>query len=375
MTIGSPTLAGYSLAITSLNTQWLECQFSYLHFSNKETIPPVVGALQHIPFKIDPLDSVLPSLIVLPQNDQYWKHLAVAAKRTKQASIALWISLTWVFFALLITLIDSFVDFDHFVTIPGAAGYSIVAVWSYLLCLVTGWLEVGFQREANSLCNALDGAHEITYIANTAEPVLATQVTGRCTHGIDPSTEHIDHVNNDEKKATPIFNYSRVFIWSQYAEHILKLYKRAADKANRRSTVRSERVWVDNDHGDTIPARNLVGNEAEVTQYCMGKRNGLGGVTAGTHANSSKPIFATEVFRRVCFATILALGLQWFTTGAAIHVHPRTPPKGFGCRAMTLLAYGVTSMIAFGILLFSSVLASDTVLDTTSLQLASEFFF
>lgn len=200
MTIGSPTLAGYSLAITSLNTRWLERQFFYLHFSNKEHILPVVGALQHIPFTINPLDSLLPSLIVLPQNDQYWKHLGAAAQRTKQASIALWISLIWVFLAFLLTLIDSFVDFNHFITIPGAAGYSTVAVWSYLLCLVTGWLEVGFQREGNSLCDALDGAHQIAYMATAAEPALAAQVAGPSARGIDPSTGHIDYANRDEKK-------------------------------------------------------------------------------------------------------------------------------------------------------------------------------
>ena len=88
-----------------------------------------------------------------------------------------------------------------------------------------------------------------------------------------------------------------------------------------------------------------------------GEAPDLGGVTAGIHAVADQPIFATEVFRRVVFATILALGLQWFTTGAAIHVHVHTPPKGFGCRAVFFLTYGVASMVVFWTILFSSVLA------------------
>ena len=70
-----------------------------------------------------------------------------------------------------------------------------------------------------------------------------------------------------------------------------------------------------------------------------------------------KPVFATGVFQRVVFATILAIGLQWGTTGAAILIHLNTPPKGIGCRGLTFIAYGAIGTVAFLLLLFSSVLA------------------
>ena len=411
--IGSPALAGYSLAITRLNSRWLTRQFSYLHFPNKEHIPLAVSALQHIPFRIDASGPLLPSLIVLPQNDRYWKLLGKAAKRTRQWSIPVAMNIVWVLVAFLLTIVDSFVDFDHFITVPGDAGYSIVAVWAYLLPLVVGWLHVGSQPEGGHLRNALDEAQAVAYVAAASEPVPATRVTGRSTRAIEPSTKHIDHVNADEKKTAPVFNYSRVFIWSQYAEHILKLYEHAAAKADRRITVQRGGEWMSNDDG-TIQAHDRIGNEAEVVQYCMEEDEnpvdpdpGSGSpqlppapysafppspepsaavfLTAGMYANadafahrrfpsaSSKydeeapsaevravpenPVFATEVLQRVAFATILGLGLQWGTTGASILIHLNTPPKGIGCRATTFTLYASAATLAFLLLLFSSVLA------------------
>ena len=412
MAIGSPALAGYSLAITRLNSRWLTRQLSYLHFPNKEHVPLVVSTLQHIPFRIDASGSLLPSLIVLPQNDRYWKVLGVAAKRTRQWSIPVAMNIVWVIVAFALTIVDSFVDFDHFITVPGDAGYSIVAAWTYLLPLVVGWLHVGSQPEANHLRHAMDEAHEIAYVATATEPVLATRVTGRSTRAIEPSTKHIDYVNADEKKTTPIFNYSRVFVWSQNAEHILRLYEHAATKADQRTPVQDGGEWMSNDDG-TILAHDRVGTEAEVVQYCMeeheapdprdgspqfpvpfspyspfppspgpsamaflaagtyvgadayahrhlpsaSSRYDVEAPSAGVRAVAKRPVFATEVFQRVAFATVLALCLQWGTTGAALLIHLNTPPKGIGCRAMTFTMYGAAATLAFLLLLLSSILA------------------
>jgi hypothetical protein len=412
MAVGSPALAGYSLAITRLNGRWLMSQFSYLHFPNKEHVPLVVSTLQHIPFRIDASGSLLPSMIVLPQNDRYWKILGVAAKRTRQWSIPVAMNIVWVIVAFVFTIVDSFVDFDHFITVPGDAGYSIAAVWTYLLPLVVGWLHVGSQPEADHLRNALDEAHEISYVATVTEPALATRVTGRSTRAIEPSTKHIDCVNADEKKTAPIFNYARVFIWSQHAEHILRLYEHAAAKADRRIPVQDGAEWMSSDDG-TILAHDRVGTEAEVEQYCKEEHEAsdmkdgspqftdpsspyspfppspeppaMVYLAAGTYAAAGayarkqlsstsskydeeapsvevrrvpeKPVFATGVFQRVAFAAILALGLQWGTTGAAVLIHLNTPPKGIGCRATTFTVYGAAGSAAFLLLLFSSLLA------------------
>lgn len=200
-------------------------------------------------------------------------HLEVAAKGTRQWSIPMAMNIVWVLVAFFLTIVDFLVDFDYFINLPGDAGYSIVALWTYLLPLVVGWLYVGSQPEADHLCKALDGAHEIAHVATGEGRTLATEVTGHSARAIEPSTKHIDYVNADEKKATPIFNYSRVFIWSQHAEYTLRLYEHAATKADRKITVRRGREWMRGDDG-TIQADNRIGTEVEVVQYCMEENEG-----------------------------------------------------------------------------------------------------
>jgi len=410
-------------------------QFSYPNFPNNNRIPLAVSALQHIPFRIDGSGSLLPSLIVLRQNNRYWEVLEVAAKRTRQWSIPVAMNIVWVLVAFSLTIVDSFVDFSYFIAVPGDAGYSIAAVWTYLLPLVVGWLHVGSQPEANHLRNALDEAHNTAYMATASKPILATQVNGGFARAIEFSTKHINYINADEEKTAPIFNYSRVFVWSQSAEYILTLYQHAAAKAEQRIAVQGEE-WMGGD--EATPNHNWTGNEAEIMQYCTAGRQALVHPnpsdpqppipltpysafppsarpsamtlpTAVMHTNADafahrlpsstslkfdeeipskhdegapskydeetpskydeeapstevravleKPVFATGVFQRVVVATVLALGLQWGTTGASILIHVNTPPKGIGCRATTFTVYGVAATLAFWLLLFSSVLA------------------
>lgn len=56
-------------------------------------------------------------------------------------------------------------------------------------------------------------------------------------------------------------------------------------------------------------------------------------------------------------ATVLALGLQWGTTGASIAIHYKMHPIGLGCRAVSLLMYGISGTVSFFLLLASSILA------------------
>ena len=263
LAIGSPALAGYSLAITRLNSRWLSRQFQHLHFPNKDRLPKAISALQHIPFRIDVSGPLLPSLIVLPKNDKYWETLGVAARRTRQWSIPVAMSIVWALVALGFTIAASFADFTTFLTVPGDAGYSIAALWTYLLPVVVGWLYIGYQLEGGYLNEALDNAHKIAYVATDAEPDLATKIP--VTRAIEPSTKLIDHVNADERKTAPIFNYARVFIWSQHAQHVLKLFKHAATKAEHKFTVHKGK-WMSDD--EDIAEQDRIGNKEEVVNYC-----------------------------------------------------------------------------------------------------------
>lgn len=115
-------------------------------------------------------------------------------------------------------MVDSFADFNDFVIIPGDSGYALVACWSFLLPLVVGWLHVGSQPEADHLRTALEEANLNASIATRDEPTVASALIGRPSRAIQYAKRDVRRPQSDEKRSAPIFNYSRVFIWSQYAE-------------------------------------------------------------------------------------------------------------------------------------------------------------
>jgi hypothetical protein len=117
-------------------------------------------------------------------------------------------NIIWVLVTFSLTIVDSFMDFDAFYTLPGDAGYSILAVWTSLLPLVVSWLLVGSQPGANHLHDTLNEAHDVAYMATASELVLTTQISGRSTRAIKPLTKHVNYTNDDEKETTPMFNYA-----------------------------------------------------------------------------------------------------------------------------------------------------------------------
>ena len=84
LTIGSPALAAYSLQITHLNTCWIAAAFSDVKYPNSKYMPAVLSAFHHVPIQISHHPPLLHSLIVLPQNDDFWHHLFAAAKKNRQ---------------------------------------------------------------------------------------------------------------------------------------------------------------------------------------------------------------------------------------------------------------------------------------------------
>ena len=387
MTIGSPSLAAYSLQITHLNARWLSKSFLDLQYPNAKSISAVISAFQHVPVQISPNLGLLSSLIVLPQNDGYWEHLLRGVEKTRRWSIPLVMNFVWVVVATLLTVIDSFYSPPE-----SDVGYSIVATWTYLLPLIMGWLHVGSQPEPNHLRDCLDAANRLAWVATDKKdyPVLARDVAGRSTQAIEFSKGDVDTARRDELRTVPIFNYSRAFIWSLNAQHALSLAKNASVKAEQRIPVDNYghgrgAVWVTEDFG-TVASENRLGSEEQVVRYCtetvtpFEKVFGTPGpvfppspIASHTPNTPNTPIallpfyyppstrkpsqWAPGIWSRVAVATLFALGLQWGTVGAAIIIHYWKPPVGLGCRSMSFLMYGVAATVSFLFCLTSSILA------------------
>jgi len=379
MTVGSPALASYSLQITHLNSRWLRKAFLDLEYPNSGAIPIVISAFQHVPIRVSSHPSLLPSLIVLPQNDGYWDLLLRGVEKTRRWSIPLVMGFIWVVFSILLTIIDSF-----YAPPSSDVGYAIVATWTYLLPLIMGWLHVGSQPEPNHLRECLDAANQLTWVATDERdsPALAGSITGRSTQAIEFMRGDVDPARKDELRTVPVFNYSRAFVWALNAHNVLSLAKNAAAKAEQRVPVDNNgpgrgAVWVVSNPG-SVARENRLGTDAQVIKYCteittplervFGAPSPVSPGTPNTPAAllplypppeiARKPSrWAPGIWSRVVFATLFALGLQWGTVGAAVLIHYWKPPVGFGCRAMSFLMYGVAATLAFFLCLASTILA------------------
>lgn len=77
LAIGSPMLAAYSLALTVLNGHWIAERFSPLSYPNVRNAVRILSSLQQSALQVDTEGSLLASLIILPENDEWWVELAL----------------------------------------------------------------------------------------------------------------------------------------------------------------------------------------------------------------------------------------------------------------------------------------------------------
>ena len=374
LTVGSPAMAAYSLQITQLNARWITQAFADLDYLNSKTIPTAVSGLQHIPIRLSSNPVLLPSLIVLPKNGDYWRTLSRSTGKIRRCSVLLIVNFAWVMITALLTIVDTF-----YRPIQGEIGYGIVASLAYLLPLMVGWLYVGSEPEPNHLRDSLEEASKLAWVATEQgdEPVLAESFIGQPQRAIEVvRRRHIDLARKDESKTNPIYNYSRAFVWSQVAEVIYASARNATTKLHRSPTVNEREANA------TAEGRNWTAYEA--IYYCEAEDTSFErffraprpiisplpgfrrshSTSAGLlpffipHSGLQEPsLWATDIWKRVALATGLALGLQWGTTGAGIFIYYEMHPVGLGCRTTALLIYGVLGTISFLLLLGSSILA------------------
>ena len=393
VTIGSPALAAYSLQITHLNARWITKAFLDVNYPNSKDIPIVLSAFHHVPIRISH-GPHLYSLIILPRNNGFWRHLLTAAKKIRRWSIPLGMSFVLVTFAAILTVLDSFYS-----QTPRDIGYAITATWTFLLPLIIGWLHVGCEPEPNHLRDSLEMANLNAWVAtarrdNPMRSALAIEFM---------KAEDVDPARTDELKTVPVFNYSRAFVTPSTAEMVLASVKNAAANAEQRIPVgnptgRGPPAWAEGGENG-ISDENRIGTVAEVTRYCteilpqlepgsnsttLQIKPGPSSIspqpepgpspTAALEIKSSeesntlipfhtRPVirnpsrWATGIWKRVTLASALGLGLQWGTVGAAVLIHYVTPPVGLGCRALSFTLYGAAGTTSFFLFLASSILA------------------
>jgi len=108
LAVGSPTLAAYSLFLTSLNGSYVASRFAGITYPNAHHAVRLLAGLQQVPLRISDDDGQLASLVVLPANDKWWSTIRRKIDHEHTWSIPAFASIAWVVIAYLLTVISAF---------------------------------------------------------------------------------------------------------------------------------------------------------------------------------------------------------------------------------------------------------------------------
>ena len=337
LTVGSPALAAFSLAHTALNTRWIYNSFSAINHPNRRNAAKALINLQQAPLCVTTHDGILASLIVLPENDGWWKFLAERLKRTHTWTIAAMISIVWAIFAVVVTIVDSFTSTGGNV---GPIGLGISSLWLWLIPIVVGWLWIPVFSH-DELKAAIGGANKLAFVATDAGAPIRTHGARRGQAiGVRGTT---DVFTADPARLGPMFNYSRTFAWSLASETIIRGFQHANGEARVPDIWRK---WVCPE--DVYHREDRIRTTSQVQAYC--------GFPAQGDKEPIQPV-PSGIWKRIFIASAFALGLQWGTIGSAVISTTFTSVPGLGCRSMPFILYGIVSTITCVTFLLSSCLA------------------
>jgi hypothetical protein len=308
LTVGSPVLAGYSMILTVLNARWISRRFQKVSFPNAGDAVRILMSLQQSPLRITHDDSLLSSLVVLSENDDWWPKTAELLNYTNTWSIASLTSIAWVIAAYLLTVFSSLSNVSDNINSNGQGTGSL---WLWLIPIVIGWLQLSPKCDYARVSRAMDHAGELALVATDDGIGKASEISDRRAISIDITTA--EPSSPDEDLTPPVYNYARGIPWSRSAEDVLDAFRMASKNAKACIPVKMGSIWVHSTRRGSINPCNRFGNPYEVDAYCE----------LPEYAVWSP--WASGIFFRMFEASLLPLALQWATTGAAVLVVWYTP--------------------------------------------------
>ena len=354
LSVGSPTLAAFSLILTAVNTRWANDRFSSIKYPNHKNAVKALIYLQQVPLRLTTRDGLLASLIVLPENEDWWEYLVDRVEQTHTWTIAAATSIAWVIIAFAFTIVDSFKNLANNVN---SNGQGVGSVWLWLIPIVVGWLWIPVCSY-DKLKAAIDKANELAFVAAPEGP---PQINGSPNTNAPRRVSDVSHrqairiykkkkvFTRDAARAAPVFNYARIWEWSSVVETVAQAFEHADRRATRHMAVNFRKKWVYPEEGRPTNRRdNRSGTVGQVQAYC--------GFHIGGGREPIHPV-PSGVWKRIFVASAFALGLQWATTGSAALIVLLTPTSGLGCRSASYILYGIVSSTIWAASLLSSYLA------------------
>ena len=293
LTVGSPTLAAYSLVLAVISNRWMVKQFGRSTYHNTWLAAQTLSNLQQVSLDLPDEEHVLPSLIVLPENGIWWQKLAHGLDYSVP---------TWTFASIMSVLYVALADIFTWISalsgplpivVVNATGESISSLWLCFLPIVIGNLQLSPKSDWDRIRRAFNQANTSSYLAT--DNGLPERCRGSLL--INIRTASWDAIDEDELCSAPVFFYARAFTWIRLARKVADGF----DAASRRE--RDHRT-------DGIPPSK----RQQVIEYCQ--------------SNDQKNAHTYEIYSIFLRSALLAILLQWGTTGAAIMAMFFTPTKG-----------------------------------------------
>jgi hypothetical protein len=357
----------------------------YSDFSIRiQAIQYLLQEAQQVPLRASQERGWLSSLIVGPKNQAWWRNVQRRLTRTRRGvTFSLVAQITAAGVAWLFTVSSGFIESrgDRLVANQLGSG----TLWLWLIPVIMGWITVGTQLGSDSIDEALRA--DIAYRAK--EPPIAGDAsvtdkgeqraimvrsglavqphrvqTNQAAFEVPPVT-NLElpgwlgaDIMGDEKREGPIFNYARVFTWWQLAQTIETALTTTLNNIATGQTCKpaQEKDVVRTWNNDRRPEENLAGDSYTTAQYC-----GLDLTHGQIVAYPEWSDISVNVWKRVVIASLIAIFVQWGTTGPAVLIAYYTPTKGVGCRTGGYLLYGGLATIVW-ILMQASMMFSHAVL-------------
>ncbi|KAF7364269.1 hypothetical protein MSAN_01086700 [Mycena sanguinolenta] len=364
--VGSPALATYSLALTAFNRRYISNQFKQLKeraatdtqqnyrymVERVEKADVVLKETQQCPMRADQRTGELASLVVLPDRQNFW---LIAEKDLKNTGRGFTYSfLAQTILAFMSYMVSLIVAVDSPQGPDVGLQFAASSLWIWMFPIVFGYIRVGSQCKAGAIKEALVDNHIISQRGVPGGGEVRYQKGLRPDANLYPPFDTPTwlgrDVRGDERLEGPIFNYARIFTWFAFADHVRKAFDTSI------YCLRTREPNAPVVPQEVIPPADPENMTAQDAASCCGLAP-----SQNLRAFMSWEDIPSDTIQHIFYAALLALFLQWGTTGAALFVGYYTRPVGLGCRSGSYLIYGVAATISWLLLVLSQFLSHEVM--------------
>ncbi|KAM6492618.1 hypothetical protein JOM56_012342 [Amanita muscaria] len=319
LSVGSPMLAAYSLILAVTSNRWMVRRLGRSSHISAYFAAVVLGGLQQVSLCLAGDEHILPSLVMLKENDKFWRILAHGLEySTTRWNLPAIFSMLIVAISYIFTWIDTVrCDLNNEGT---CIGQSVGSLWLSLIPIVLCNLQLSPKTDLKRILKTSRYAQKQFHVATNGSPQP-------CPHykPLAIRTACLDPVDEDIVCPSPLCYYARIFQWFKVAREI-------ADAFEASSPLGSE---MDN---------QLPMTRSRIVEHCTLLRD-------ADRRRDERWDLTLIIMRSV----ILAALLQWGTIGAAILSHYMTPARGLGCRSGSYLLYATLATVVWLLAFVSSI--------------------